>query len=586
MAGRNSTTSGSEDFSAWLGQAGYDESSVVDIVACTLHGRRGDPECSESAWEAVEQLCEEMEADNSRIEILDIQVDEEGGEVQYHVAATATGKADADGSGLSQLRAVRQGVAVGAAPSLRRRAMSGSRDSLRRSGISPAGNHPHHDVTATASRNSSLNGAAIASGSLNRKGSPSPLAASPQAAYRGGLGAGKERSSHSGAVLPVRLPANSLCRNGSGRRGTVGASDRPFMAPRCDDDDSSSSDASSDSSRSSPDRHAGGASTAAAIATGGCVAASHHDGSSQLSAWNGNGSGNGSGSTSGSGKNTMRLRAAELSGSASSDGVLLTSIQRSHPRPFTSLHNSCTTSPLHPSGSHPLSHSRSHSPQCTLPLRGLLPHRLNSPTVAHSSPLRPSAAPPPSASPSPSCPSPSAAEAVGAAAPAPQLLRYFSAPPACYGTHASDDISISCASLVPERSLAEVAAFLDRSGAVIDGVELLLRSDAGAKAEAKAAAEAEAETPSPKAARTRGSAATDSGNSSSGFANGKLYSDPCSPSGVGTADEDSRGGGSSNGEVMFNLCISRASAINQAWSAALQVGAEEVSFRNSHVACR
>ncbi|CAI5949231.1 unnamed protein product [Closterium sp. NIES-64] len=63
-----------EDFSAWLGGAGYSEGDVRDIVADTLHGSRSDPTCEN--WEEVEQLCDHLDrwSPEERITMLDIVV--------------------------------------------------------------------------------------------------------------------------------------------------------------------------------------------------------------------------------------------------------------------------------------------------------------------------------------------------------------------------------------------------------------------------------------------------------------------------------------------------------------------------------
>ena len=87
------------------------------------------------------------------------------------------------------------------------------------------------------------------------------------------------------------------------------------------------------------------------------------------------------------------------------------------------------------------------------------------------------------------------------------------------------------------------------------------------------------------AAGTSASAATHGGNSSSRFTNNKpgRLLQPRIPLVEGST------GGSGDGEVMFNLCISRAAAINRARNAALQVREEEEgSYRNNygHVACQ
>ncbi|CAI5502963.1 unnamed protein product [Closterium sp. Naga37s-1] len=97
-----------EDFSAWLGGAGYSEGDVRDIVADTLHGSRSDPTCEN--WEEVEQLCDHLDrwSPEERITMLDIVVaasadddsgsDLEGGkdderDVVYVVSGTATAAA-------------------------------------------------------------------------------------------------------------------------------------------------------------------------------------------------------------------------------------------------------------------------------------------------------------------------------------------------------------------------------------------------------------------------------------------------------------------------------------------------------------
>ncbi|CAI7735938.1 unnamed protein product [Closterium sp. NIES-53] len=96
-----------EDFSAWLGGAGYSEGDVRDIVADTLHGSRSDPTCEN--WEEVEQLCDHLDrwSPEERITMLDIVVaasadDDSGSELEggkddvvYVVSGTATGSAAA-----------------------------------------------------------------------------------------------------------------------------------------------------------------------------------------------------------------------------------------------------------------------------------------------------------------------------------------------------------------------------------------------------------------------------------------------------------------------------------------------------------